>query len=278
MISIAHSPDNDDFFMFWALRNKLIDTKGFEFEFVELDTGELNAAATRAEYDIVAVSVACLPTVLDHYLVLPHGASVGRGYGPTIVSNQTFSPNELDKKRIGVPGESTTAAALTRLVAPNGKFSNVPVKPYSAAFDAIAENLVDACVLIHEGQTSYSQQGMHLILDLGQWWLKERQLPLPLGVNLIANKIDPETRCTLSQLIQDSIDWALEHQQALLPQLEKLNLTRGIENFGQQQINDYLRRYANEDTQSFKDDAKKALSVLLEITQGYKQNIPFQVN
>jgi 1,4-dihydroxy-6-naphthoate synthase len=185
-LTLAYSTDLDDAFMFWALASGRLDARDWGFHALSherADTATLNAWAREGARDVVAVSIATVPAIAAQYLLLPHGGSVGRNYGPVIVATQQNSP--LDGKRVGVPGEGTTCAVLVALAQPGARRVVVPSAPMERAFAALAAGDVDACALIHEGRLTYGARGLHLALDLGRWWQERRGLPLPLGGNVI---------------------------------------------------------------------------------------------
>jgi 1,4-dihydroxy-6-naphthoate synthase len=258
-LSLAYSTDLDDAFMFWALASGRIDARDYGFDeltHARADTATLNAWARAGAYDVVAVSIATLPEVAREYFLLPHGASVGRNYGPVIVSRRRV--DALDGKRVGVPGEGTTCAVLVGLAAPRALRVEVASAPMERAFAALDEDRVDACALIHEGRLLYEARGYSLALDLGAWWHSRRGLPLPLGGNVIRRALGRDTLMRANRMLADSIAYALAHRALALDELcaARRELTR-------LQADAYLALYANHDTLALADDARAAIDVLL---------------
>ncbi len=189
-IRLAFSPDSDDLFMFWPLLAGKVDAGGFDFVAERADTEALNARADAGDLDVVAVSVARWPTIADKYLLLPHGMSVGRGYGPVVVATSARSLASLEGRRIGVPGLRTTAALVLRLLLPRFEPVVVPISPYGRAFEAVRSGQVDAALLIHEGRLTYEREGFHKVCDIGEGWAAATSgLPLPLGGNAIRRSL-----------------------------------------------------------------------------------------
>src|SRR6185312_6722983 len=187
-LSLAYSTDLDDAFMFWPLATGRLDPRAFGFdgaEHVRSDTATLNGWARDGVHDVVAVSIAAVPSLARDWLLLPHGGSVGRNYGPVIVAPRALAVDELRGLRVGVPGATTTCARLVALAAPGAVQIEVPSAPLERAFAALADGAVDACALIHEGRLTYGERGLHLVCDLGQFWQRTRNLPIPLGGNVI---------------------------------------------------------------------------------------------
>lgn len=260
MIRVAHSPDNDDFFFFWAIEKKLIDLNGIEFCFEQHHTERLNQLAIAAKYDVIAISTATYPSVAAKYYILSSGASVGRNYGPVVVAKRPFSLNELNQLTIAIPGESTTAALVLKRLAPGAITKEIPIVPHSAVFQALASGEVDAAVLIHEGQILYQDQNLYLIVDLGKWWQQRFKLPLVLGINLISRDLDPEQRRLLASTISHSIRYAQEHIteacRYLQARSDKIEIRTN-------KLIEYLSMYANEDSLSLKADALLGLKELI---------------
>lgn len=262
MISIAHSPDADDFFLFWPLREKLIDCGGFEFRFTEMDTEQLNQAAIKGEYDICAISVAAYPLVAKDYLILPTGASVGRSYGPVVVSKKLHSLSELTNARVAVPGETTTAAALFSKFAPSAKRVEAPLTPFERVFELLDSNAVDAAVLIHEGQIAFAERGFHKLLDLGRWWFEETKLPLPLGINVIKRTLRESEIQSLTALTVEAARFARANIEEILPALFEFTQTRKGKLKTLPELRTYLQMYANEDSLDLPEDCRDAIARL----------------
>jgi 1,4-dihydroxy-6-naphthoate synthase len=212
-ISLAHSPDSDDAFMFYALATNKVKAPGLKFTHVLADIETLNQAADRETYDVTAISFAAYPYLKDKYVLLDSGASFGEGYGPMLVATKTLQRSELAGKRVAVPGLRTSAYLTLRLWQPN--FEAV-VTPFDKILDAVTSGSVDAGLIIHEGQLMYSQMGLQRIVDLGQWWKETTGLPLPLGGNAVRRALGPDVAKRISQAIRDSVAHALEHREEAL--------------------------------------------------------------
>ena len=213
-LTLGHSPDPDDAFMFYALAKDLIPTHVFRFEHILQDIQTLNERATRGELDITAVSIHAYAYVSGQYALLPSGASMGDGYGPMLVAKQKFSQAELARKRIAVPGTMTSAflALQLWLGKPATEFNHVVV-PFDRIFQAVRSGQADVGLIIHEGQLTYQNEGLVVCEDLGAWWGRENDgLPLPLGGNVIHKKHDPATRRKVSDVLTASIQFSLDHR------------------------------------------------------------------
>lgn len=212
-ITVAHSPDSDDAFMFFALAQGKVGDPDLEFVHVLEDIQSLNQRALRGEYEVTAVSFHAYAYIADRYALLPHGASMGDGYGPMVVSREACRPEDLRGKRIAVPGTLTTAALALRLWDPD--LQHVVI-PFDQIMDAVIARTVDAGLIIHEGQVTYRSLGFHKVVDLGEWWLRETGLPLPLGGNVIRKDLGPELMRRVSHLLRESIRYGLAHREEAL--------------------------------------------------------------
>jgi 5,8-dihydroxy-2-naphthoate synthase len=212
-IKLAHSPDSDDAFMFYALATHKLPTPGYKYTHVLADIQSLNDAALTETYDVTAISFAAYPALRDKYILLDCGASFGEGYGPIVVSNKARKPTELAGKRIGVPGLKTSAYLALKLYEPD--FEPV-VMPFDKIVDAVQNNLVEAGLLIHEGQLFFPKLGLHRIVDLGVWWQEETGLPLPLGGNAVRRALGPQIGRQIAKTIRDSVSYGLEHREEAL--------------------------------------------------------------
>lgn len=213
-LTLGHSPDPDDAFMFYALAKELIPAHGFRFEHILQDIQTLNERATRGELDISAISIHAYAYVCDQYALLPSGASMGDGYGPMLVSKQKFSREEIARKKIAVPGTMTSAflALQLWLGKPAREFDFVVV-PFDQIFAAVREGRADVGLIIHEGQLTFRDQGLELCADLGVWWGAENGgLPLPLGGNVIHKRFAPAVRKQISDVLTASIQFSLDHR------------------------------------------------------------------
>ena len=213
-LTLGHSPDPDDAFMFYALAKELIPTHGFQFQHILQDIQTLNERATRGELDISAVSIHAYAYVSDQYALLPSGASMGDGYGPMLVSKSRFSRAEILSKKIAVPGTMTSAfLALQLWLGRPAKELNYIVVPFDQIFAAVKRGQAEVGLIIHEGQLTYQNEGLVVCEDLGVWWGKENNgLPLPLGGNVIHKKFDAATRREISGILTASIQYSLDHR------------------------------------------------------------------
>jgi 1,4-dihydroxy-6-naphthoate synthase len=215
-LTLGHSPDPDDAFMFYGLAKGLIPSAGFRFEHVLQDIQTLNERATRGELDISAVSIHAYASVSGHYALLPSGASMGDGYGPMLVAKQPHSREEIARRKIAVPGTMTSAflALQLWLGRPAAQFQHVVV-PFDRIFQAVREGRADVGLIIHEGQLTYRKEGLVLCEDLGAWWGRENDgLPLPLGGNVIHKRHDATSRKAISDILTASIRFSLDHRPA----------------------------------------------------------------
>jgi len=260
-ISLAYSVDADDAFMFHALSTGAISTHGLTFEHQRADTATLNALAATESSDVVAISAGAYPAVAAKYLLLPHGASIGRGFGPVVVSKRPKTLAELAGRRVAIPGLSTTAFLVLRLMQPAVVPVVVPIAPFSAVFDVLDRGEVDAALLIHEGRLLFEQRGCVAVAEMGQWWLDETGLPLPLGVNVIRRALGEPTIATVSGILRDAIAWALEHRDQVIRAIA--GESRGEAALSATALLDrYLGMYANDDTRAMAPDARRAIDVL----------------
>jgi len=262
LVRVAHSPDADDYFMFDGLKRSAGELQ-FNFSFDAFDTQTLNELALEGKADVIAVSAAVLPQIVDSYMVLPHGASVGRNYGPVIVSKKPFRIEELQQAVIGSPGELTTAQFVAKELLPDATFVQVPITPFEEIFKQLEKGRIDAAILIHEGQLSFEKRKLHKLIDLGEWWFKQTKLPLPLGVNVIKRSLGEESIQKISALISESIRSAVENPEALIDSLSRLNKERAVDWTTPAEIKRYLGMYANEDTLELKADVRQALRELV---------------
>ena len=260
-LSLAYSVDADDAFMFHAIREGLIDTRGLTFTHQRGDTAALNRLAIAGGADVVAVSVGVYPAVAGQYLLLPHGASVGRGFGPVVVARQPMTSAQLAGARVGIPGLTTTAWLVLRLIQPAAVPVEIPIAPFAGIFEALERGEIDAALLIHEGRMLYPARGLQKVVDLGEWWAGETGLPLPLGVNVIRRALGPDLVRLVSDVLRQSIRYGLDHRGALIASIaaedrgEKALSDKGL-------IDDYLKLYANDDTALMADDSRHATEVL----------------
>ena len=254
-IRLGHSPDPDDAFMFWALAEGAIDTRGFEFEHVLEDIQTLNEWALEGRLETTAMSLHAYPHVQDRYMLLPHGASMGSGYGPVVVSREPLSEDDLRETEIAVPGKMTTAFLVLRMAI--GDFSYREV-PFDQIPDEVSSGRADAGLLIHEGQLTYEAQGFKKVIDLGEWWLLETGLPLPLGVNVARRDLGPEVLHDLSEVLRDSIQAGLDNREEAMQYALKWG--RGLD---ESLADRFVGMYVNELTCEYGEEGREAVQELL---------------
>ena len=255
-ITLGHSPDPDDAFMFYGLAAEKIDCEGLTFKHIIQDIETLNRRAMNAELDVTAVSIHAYAYVLDKYALLTSGASIGDDYGPTIVASRQVSTNDLGSARIAVPGLMTTAYLVMRLCLGNPE---IVVVPFDQIMDAVERGTVDAGLLIHEGQLTFASRGLHKIVDLGQWWKIETGLPLPLGGNAIRKSLGPELISKVSRLLKDSIEYGLANRQVAVR--HAMAYGRGM---AESLTDEFVGMYVNDYTIDYGERGRRAVSLLLE--------------
>jgi 1,4-dihydroxy-6-naphthoate synthase len=214
LITVGHSPDPDDAFMFYALAHDKIDTGAFQFRHELQDIETLNRRAMRGELDVSAVSIHAYAHILDKYALLPSGCSMGDRYGPMVVAREPLTIEQLAGKTIAVPGTLTTAFLTLNLLLPGG--FQYEVVPFDEILAAVESGRFDAGLIIHEGQLTFQNQGLTLIVDLGVWWQDKTGLPLPLGGNVVRRDLGRESIREISRLLKESIQYSLDHRQAAL--------------------------------------------------------------
>src|SRR5215218_5199843 len=212
-ISVAHSPDSDDAFMFYGLATNKLETEGLKFQHTLKDIQTLNEDAMNGVYDVTAISFHAYAYISDKYALLPHGASIGDKYGPIVVAKEPRSPDEIGGMKIAVPGELTSAYLALRLF--NKDFEHVIV-PFDQIIDAVQKGDADAGLLIHEGQLFYKQMGLDKVLDLGEWWHDKTDLPLPMGGNAIRRDLGPELMKQVSKYLHESILYSMDNREDAL--------------------------------------------------------------
>jgi 1,4-dihydroxy-6-naphthoate synthase len=255
LIRLGHSPDPDDAFMFWALASGAIDTRGFEFEHVLRDIQTLNEWALEGKLETTAISLHAYPYVQERYAVLPHGASMGSGYGPVVVAREALTPEKLQSAEIAVPGRMTTAFLVLRLFLGDFRFREVP---FDQIPDEVKSGRADAGLLIHEGQLTYEAEGLRKVVDLGEWWLLETGLPLPLGINVARRDLGPEVLHDLSEVLRESIVAGLENRAEAMEYA--LGFGRGLD---VELADRFVGMYVNDFTCDYGDEGRAAVAELL---------------
>src|SRR5256714_1818226 len=262
-ITVAHSPDSDDAFMFYGLATNKVRVPGLRFTHTLCDIETLNQKAQEGVYDLTAVSFHAYPYIQDDYALMSCGGSVGDGYGPMIVSPRPFTQTEIKKIKVAVPGKLTTAYLALKLFAPG---IEVEVVPFDQIIPQVLEGKYEAGLVIHEGQLTYDRSGLYRIVDLGRWWMQTTTLPLPLGGNAIRRSLGPELISMVSGAIHDSIQYALEHREQALQYAMQFarDLDPGM-------ADRFVGMYVNERTLDYGPDGKEAIQRLLEM--GYREGI-----
>jgi len=255
-IKLAHSPDSDDAFMFYALATHKLATPGYKYTHILSDIQSLNEAALNETYDVTALSFAAYPTLRDKYVLLDCGASFGEGYGPIVVATQAMKPQELKGKRIGIPGLKTSAYLTLKLFETD--FEAV-VMPFDKVIEAVRNEVVEAGLLIHEGQLFFPQLGLHRVMDLGIWWQEMTKLPLPLGGNAVRRALGADLGRLVAKTIRESVAYGLEHRD------EALNY---VMQFAREMDTDladkFVGMYVNKWTLGYGEKGRKAVRELIE--------------
>jgi 1,4-dihydroxy-6-naphthoate synthase len=255
-IKLAHSPDSDDAFMFYALATHKLATPGYKYTHSLSDIQSLNEAALRETYDVTALSFAAYPSLRDRYVLLDCGASFGEGYGPIVVATNAMKPQELKGKRIGVPGLKTSAYLTLRLF--EADFEPI-VMPFDKVIEAVRNEVVEAGLLIHEGQLFFPQLGLHRVIDLGIWWQELTKLPLPLGGNAVRRALGADLGRLVARTIRDSVAYGLEHRE------EALNYAMQFAREMDADLADkFVGMYVNKWTLGYGEKGKKAVRELIE--------------
>jgi 1,4-dihydroxy-6-naphthoate synthase len=270
LIIVGHSPDPDDAFMFYALAHDKIDTGNLRFRHELQDIETLNRRALRGELEVSAVSIHAYAYLLDKYALLPSGCSMGDRYGPMVVSRRPLTVEQLKSVPIAVPGTMTTAFLTLRLLLPGG--FTYEVLPFDQIIAAVAEGRFDAGLIIHEGQLTFQNQGLHLVVDLGVWWQDKSGLPLPLGGNVVRRDLGAQTIREISRLLKESIRYSLEHRDAALAYALQYarDMDKGL-------ADRFVGMYVNDWTLDYGPRGRQAVRRLLE--EGHKAGIiPSAVN
>lgn len=262
-IRLAHSPDSDDAFMFYALADGRIDTQGINYVHELQDIETLNGRAMRGELDVTAVSIHAYAYLSDTYALLPHGASMGDGYGPKLVALRSMTQLSVAGKRIAVPGLMTSAYLALRLFQPD--FVPVVV-PFDQIEEAVIHDEADAGLLIHETQLTYEDEGFHLVADMGEWWLERTGLPLPLGGNVIRKDMLRELQKKVSRHLRASIAYGLEHRKNALDYA--MRFARGLD---RGKADTFVGMYVNDWTLDYGTRGRAAIRLFLD--EGVKAGI-----
>jgi len=256
-ITVAHSPDSDDAFMFYGLATNKVRVPGLRFTHTLCDIETLNRKAMEGVYDVTAISFHAYPYIQDHYALLPSGGSVGDGYGPMIVAPRAYSATDIKRKRIAVPGTLTTAYLVLKLFAPG---IETDVVPFDQIIPQVLEGKQEAGLIIHEGQLTYDKSGLHRVVDLGKWWQKVTGLPLPLGGNAIRRSLGPELMSSVATALRESIQYALDHREEALSYA--MQFARDLDS---QLADKFVGMYVNERTLDYGPDGREAVRRLLDM-------------
>jgi 1,4-dihydroxy-6-naphthoate synthase len=261
ILTLGHSPDPDDAFMFYGLAKGLVSTDGFRFEHILQDIQTLNERATRGELDVTAISIHAYAYVSSQYALLPSGASMGDGYGPRLVAKRKMSKEEIRRKRIAVPGKMTSAFLALQLWLERsaGEIDHV-VAPFDQIFQAVRSGAAEVGLIIHEGQLTFAKEGLELCEDLGVWWGTETGgLPLPLGGNVIHKRIEPAVRKKVSDLLTASIRYGLDHRGEAVEHALKY-----ARDMGRELADQFVGMYVNHWTLDYGDAGRESIQRFLE--------------
>ncbi len=264
-LTLGHSPDPDDAFMFYGLAAGKIDCKGWSFTHVLQDIQTLNDRATRGELDITAISIHAYPYVADRYALTSCGASMGDGYGPMVVARQPMGVDALLGKTIAIPGQRTTAFLALNLLLGGGAFRHSVVM-FDEILRYVADGRADAGLIIHEGQLTYTNLGLHKIVDLGEWWKSTTQLPLPLGGNCIRRLLGPHAMAEIAAILKNSIEYSLAHRPEAVQ--HALQYARDM---GKDLADRFVGMYVNEWTIDYGEVGRRAIRELLH--RGQQANL-----
>jgi 5,8-dihydroxy-2-naphthoate synthase len=268
-ITVAHSPDSDDAFMFYGLATNKVRVPGIKFTHTLCDIETLNRKAMEGYYDVTAISFHAYPYLQEKYALLPSGGSVGEDYGPMIVSTRPYTPEAIKTRTIAVPGTLTTAYLTLKLFAPEVR---TQVVPFDQIIPQVLEGRYEAGLIIHEGQLTYAKSGLHKVLDMGKWWRELTGLPLPLGGNAIKRELGAELMSEVSNALKDSIQYGLDHRDAALQYA--MQFARDLDS---QLANRFVSMYVNQRTLDYGADGREAVRRLLDM--GYEKGvIPVKAN
>ncbi len=262
-ITVAHSPDSDDAFMFYGLATHKVRTPGLRFTHTLCDIETLNQKAREGVYDVTAISFHAYPYIQDKYALMACGGSVGEGYGPMIVSPRPFTAAEIKDKKIAVPGTLTTAYLALQLFSPG---IETEVVPFDQIIPQVLEGKYEAGLIIHEGQLTYDKSGLHRVVDLGKWWQKMTGLPLPLGGNAIRRELGAQLMSSVTAALRESIQYGLEHREEALSYA--MQFARDLDTAS---ADKFVGMYVNERTLDYGPDGREAVRRLLDM--GHKAGI-----
>jgi len=262
-ISVAHSPDSDDAFMFYGLATNKLETDGLKFEHTLRDIQTLNEDAKKGVFDVTAISFHAYAYVADKYALLPHGASIGDKYGPILVSKETRSPDEIPNMKIAIPGELTSAFLALRIY--DQSFEYIVV-PFDKIIDAVKSGKADAGLLIHEGQLFYKQVGLDKVLDLGEWWHKKTGLPLPMGGNVIKRDLGADLMRRVSKHLHKSIQYSMDNREDALAYAMQF-----ARDMPPELADRFVAMWVNDLTLDYTDRGREAVRLLLK--EGYDKGI-----
>lgn len=262
-ITVAHSPDSDDAFMFYGLATNKLDTGNLSFTHVLKDIQTLNEEAFQGTYDVTAISFHAYAYISDKYMLLPHGASIGDNYGPVLVSREPAKASEISSLKIAVPGTLTSAFLALRIFNPDFQYE---VIPFDKIIAAVQTGQCDAGLLIHEGQLFYESIGLHKVLDLGEWWHKRTGLPLPMGGNAIRRELGPETIRQVSHCLRESIRYSLTNRDDALEYA--MQFARDMDTA---LADRFVTMWVNDLTLDYTDRGREAVRRIL--TEGFERGI-----
>jgi 1,4-dihydroxy-6-naphthoate synthase len=263
-IRVAHSPDSDDAFMFYALATGQLDTGDLEFVHELQDIETLNRRALAGELEVTAVSIHAYAYLADRYVLLPHGASMGERYGPRLVAREPLGRGDLKGRRVAIPGTLTSAYLALRLFEPDVQ---TEVVPFDQIIDHVAAGKADVGLIIHEGQLTYADAGLHLVADLGEWWAEETGgLPLPLGGNVVRRDLGDDLIRRISALLKASIAYSLEHRTEALEYAARYG--RGLD---AARTDEFVGMYVNARTLDYGEDGRRAVQLFLD--RGYEAGV-----
>jgi 1,4-dihydroxy-6-naphthoate synthase len=257
VVTVAHSPDSDDAFMFYALATGKVSSPEMEFRHHLKDIESLNREAQQGVWDVTAISFHAYPYITDRYMLMPCGGSLGDGYGPIVVSRKPLAPSELAGRRLAIPGTLTTAFLVMKLFQPD--FEAVVV-PFDKILDEVVEGRVDAGLLIHEGQLTFGSLGLRLVADLGKWWQEQFHLPLPLGGNAIRREWPKPLRDEVARLLRESVQYGLDHRREAMAYA--LGFARDME---PELADRFVGMYVNGYTLDYGARGRQAIETLLDL-------------